>query len=71
MENLQAKGFPLIAEGCDGIDNTVTANDLDVPEPQIFDGVTETVPEALPMVTVTWLLPWPDRIVQSAGNAQV
>jgi len=62
---------PVIADGCAGTVVVVTEILLAVPLPQVSDGVTLTVPEEFPTVTVTPFECCPDVIVHPEGTVQL
>ena len=57
-----AEGTPLL---------TVTARLLDVPLPHTLLGVTVTLPEVVPQLTVIEAVPWPDATVAPLGTVQL
>jgi hypothetical protein len=50
---------------------TVTVRLLDAPLPQLLLGVTDTLPEVVPQLTVIEVVPWPVTTVAPAGTVQV
>ena len=63
--------LPVINEGVAGNGLTVVAKLLDAPFPQAFDGVTVTLPEVAPTVTVIEFVVPPDVWLQPEGNTQL
>ena len=55
--------------GCAGADETETASERDVPEPQLLDAATEILPDVAPTVTVMELVV--EEPVQPEGNVHV
>ena len=67
----QEEADPVIAPGVPGADETATATDTGVLEPQLLFAVTVTLPPLAPTVTLIHAVPSPLVIVHPFGTVQV
>jgi hypothetical protein len=59
-----------MADGCKGMAVAVTASVMEVPFPHELEGVTTTLPDVVPLVTVMLLFPCPAVMLHPEGTVQ-
>ena len=68
---IQGVLLPVMGEGCVGVVIGVTESSVGVPAPQLLEGVTFTLPDAEPTVTVIELVVPPAVCVHPVGRVQL